>query len=532
MEINWKSILEDMEKGGNPPLAEIKKHILENKEPANVTFGTSGWRGIFGADYTLYNVQRVSRAILDLYRNNLKELKDELGVSTFEEFKQKGVLIGHDARYLGNEFAKGVACVFQEAGVKTAYTGVATTPEFSASLAQKEFACAINLTPSHNPGNYGGYKFNPQDGGPASVELTSQIESNLKAQEFTELLEWEQTTLEPFDILGSYEQFYRDSELVDLDYCRELVQEGRIALVVDSVYGATKGRLKHLLQNPEGLVTLRTEDEPFFKGMEPEPSPKNMNLIKEALGIQKNPLKLGMIMDPDGDRVQFYDGESAIAMNQFGAIAFHYLAKTQGFEGGIARSVATSSFVDKIAEALGRPIYETQVGFKSFRKYLQRESDTPALICFEESDGISGKGHTLEKDAHLGCLLAIEIMCKTGESLTSYLNKLKEEFGPCYNARDGFVLDEKDHIEPKLVLKKISQQIKVGSSIRVGTEEKLVKAVVTMDGLKIEFEDASWFLVRPSGTEPKVRVYGESKKSEMETKHLYEAAKKLFFDVA
>ena len=199
-------------------------------------------------------------------------------------------------------------------------------------------------------------------------------------------------------------------------------------------------------------------------------------------------------------------------MNQFGAIAFHYMATWRKEQGCVAKSVATSNFVNIIAEKLGVPVMETPVGFKNFRPWLSRNAKQKALVAFEESDGISGLNNTLEKDAQFGLLIALEIMAVTGRNLGEYLDALYNEYGRFYPTRSGFEVDKSLVGAPlKAKVDAIAEIAKPGAKVMVGKNEKTVKQLLT-----------------PSGTEPKVRIYTECRNPD-EKDPMFEAAKALFF---
>jgi phosphomannomutase len=527
----WQAVLEQAQEADVDfqLLQEIHNAAMKSPKSCSIVFGHSGWKGVIGEDFTVHNVQKVSRAIIELYRNDASELKDMLGVGSFEEFKKRGVLLGHDARFLGREFTKAAASVFIKEGVRVAYTGTATTPEFSAGVVTGGFACSVNLTPSHNPGNYGGYKFNPADGGPAGRELTSRIEKHIEKLSNYTMHTLFNVTWEEYDVLSDYIDFISSREFVDLEFCREMAHTGKVALAVDSMYGAARGRIYHILNRPKNLQQFRIDDEILFRGLSPQPSEKNMQNLKAYLDSQPQFLKLGVVMDPDGDRVQFYDGEICMSMNQFAVIAFHYMVTHRKMEGGVGKSVATSNFINAVAQRLKRPLYETPVGFENFKPYLSPGTKNPALICFEESDSISGYGNTLEKDAHIGFLLALEIIGKTGKSLTDYLRKLQAEFGPFYPMDYSFKVDKALTGKPKTAMDKLSEKYKEGARLNIGGRDRKISRIITIDGLKLVFEDESWILIRPSATEQKVRIYTESKE-ENDGRKLVDAAKELWLE--
>jgi phosphomannomutase len=240
-----------------------------------------------------------------------------------------------------------------------------------------------------------------------------------------------------------------------------------------------------------------------------------MEGVDKVLRESGTSFKLGVIMDPDGDRIRFSDGSVQIPMNYFGAMAFHFLHIHKGFPGVVAKSVGTSNFVNAIAEKLKVPLRETKVGFKYFRPYMLRTAQERAIVAFEESDGISGYNHTLEKDALFGLLLAIEMMAVTGKNLGAYLNSLMDEFGYFYPDRSGIAVDRSLVGEPLVKrLSVIRERYREGTVVTMGGIPRTVRKVITVDGTKLVFDDGSWLMIRPSGTEPKVRFYIEARTEE------------------
>jgi len=528
----WKQI---QAPGFNPQrnaelVEQVKQAAVNSTEPAVVSFGTSGWRGEIGSEFTLKNIQVVAKAILQIYREADAKTYEALGISSFEELQTKGLIVGHDNRLLGKEFCEVVADQFIKAGIKVYYGGEMPTPEFSTAIELLGAACSVNMTPSHNPNHYNGIKFNPADGGPAGPEITDKITANsnqiMKTHVWEEMgsINWE--IIDPIKI---YKSFSEKQGTIKYGRISSLLSKESIDLVCDHVHGSTRGRPAALLNSPGCLTSLRTETDPLFGGIAPEPSSKNLAGVKHILDESKSRFRLGAIFDPDGDRIRFYDGTREIDMNSFGAIAIHYMVTWRKEEGVLAKSVATSNFANIIATKLGIPIMETPVGFKNFRPWLKRNANPKALIAFEESDGITGLNNTLEKDAGFGLLLALEIMAVTGKNLGEYLDLLYAEYGRLYPQRSGFEVDKSLVGAPLLAkVHKIAESTQPGTQISIGSRSKVVKELITIDGVKIIFTDDSWMLIRPSGTEPKVRIYAECRALE-EKEDMFETAKKLFF---
>lgn len=524
----WKEILSDPF-NKRDLLRIIEIFARENNEPSRIIFGTSGWRGETGTDFTFNNVRIVTTAIVEMFKSNDRAVMDSIGVRDFEDIKRRGVIVGHDSRFLGPDFAIEVLGQLEKEGIRTWYAGEATTPEFSAGIEMTGAACSINLTPSHNPANYAGLKFNPSDGGPAGAEITTVIEgiANSMMEKKIIIPPARPDRINKIDLTELYIKYLIERKTIDLKRIKDFLREEDCLICIDHVHGATRGRIERIIGGNEKMRFLRTDDDYLFGGVAPEPSEKNMAGVMEVLKGSAAKFKLGAIMDPDGDRIRHADGHAQIPMNYFGAMAFHYLYNYRNIRGIVAKSVGTSNLVNAIAEKLGVTVRETKVGFKHFRPYLLRTSKERAIVAFEESDGISGYNHTLEKDAIFGLLLAIEMMAVTGKNLSEYLKDIMDEFGYYYPDRSGIGVDRSLRGEPLIQrLSVIKERYREGTNVMVGNRMRKVVNVITIDGTKIIFDDGSWMMIRPSGTEPKVRFYIEAR-SEKDKKAIFELAEKI-----
>lgn len=524
----WRAILSDV-KGNAGLLSEIKKFAEENTAPAKIVFGTSGWRGEMGTDYTFHTVRIVTTAIIEMFKNASAELLDALGAENFGDIKKRGIIVGHDNRYLGPEFANAVMGLLSKEGIRVYYAGEATTPELSASIEMVNAAGSINLTSSHNPANYAGFKFNPADGGPAGAEITSVIERNanqLMADNkiIPAILPGD---AEKIDTIKLYKDFLLRRGTLDIEKIRRFIQNEDCFICIDHVHGASRKRPASILGESNKISYLRTEDDYLFGGIPPEPSARNIQPAMDMLKERGNRFKLGVVIDPDGDRIRFTDGNRDITINHFGAMALHFLHTYKNISGVLVNSVATSNFGNAIAQKLGIPVKETAVGFKNFRPYMLQNAGERAIVAYEESDGITGYNNTLEKDALFGLLIAIEMMAVTGKNISEYLCALEEEFGAYYPERAGIEVARSLAGEP--LAKKLSQlmeRFKTGEEFLIGEKKKKIASVITTDGIKIVLDDNSWFLIRPSGTEPKVRFYTETR-SQGEASAMIDAVKSI-----
>jgi len=509
----WKVIMSDVSRNRGL-LQVIEKFARENTAPAPIVFGTSGWRGEIGSDFTFHTIRIVTAAIIEMLKSNDRSVMQAMGVSDFDEMKKRGFIVGHDNRFLGPDFAMEVIGLLQRDGIKTWYAGEAPTPLLSAAIEMLNAACSINLTPSHNPANYAGLKFNPSDGGPAGPEITKYIEdiANKKMTDSLVLQPVKPASVQTVDILALYRKFLSERKTLDLDRIDNFIRSGDCIICIDNVHGSTRGVVESILSTAAQIKFLRTEDNFLFGGIAPEPSEKNMQGVEKILRQSNARFKLGIIMDPDGDRIRHSDGSMQIPMNYFGAMALHFLHVYKKISGIVAKSVGTSNLVNAIAERLGIPVRETPVGFKNFRPYMLRSSEERAIVAFEESDGISAYNHTLEKDAIFGFLLAVEMMAVTRKNLGEYLKDIMDEYGYYYPDRSGIAVDQAVAGKPLLQkLSTIKDRYKKGTAITIGSHARTVKDVITVDGTKIVFDDGSWLMIRPSGTEPKVRFYIEAR---------------------
>lgn len=524
----WKVILGDVKRNAGF-LNEIKRFAIENTNPAEITFGTSGWRGEIGTDFTFNNVRIVTTALIEMFKTGGDSVMKSLGIKDFDEVKRRGIIVGHDNRFLGPEFASSVMGLLADEGINIFYAGEAITPEFSAAIDMLHAACAINLTPSHNPANYAGFKFNPADGGPAGPEITRVIEKNANRLMAEKVIvrEVKPKSFQRIDTTRLYEDFLKKRRTLDLDRIRHFIESEDCCICIDHVHGATRRRPNALLGESPKIKYLRTEDDYLFGGIPPEPSARNIKVVMDLLKDSKAKFKLGVIMDPDGDRIRFTDGETDITMNHFGAMALHFFSAYKNISGVLVKSVATSNFGNAIAEKLGIPIRETAVGFKNFRPYMLQDAKERAIVSYEESDGISGYNNTLEKDAMFGLLLAIEMISVTKKNLSVYLRELEEKFGAYFPERANVEVDRSLAGAPLLEkLSRLKNKLTVGGKVIVGKGSKSIKTVISVDGIKVVLDDGSWFLIRPSGTEPKVRFYVETRSSET-LKDIIETADRL-----
>ena len=518
----------------------IKDELLCNKgQPiSQVKFGTSGWRGIIGKDLFVKSVSQVAMAIVEMYREIEKDtlLRAALGVESLSEARRRGCVLGFDNRFGGELLAGAAMDVLTGNGFTVHYAGESTTGVLSAALLELEAAFSINLTPSHNPLEYGGFKFNGADGGPAATIVTDRITAKA-GRIIGEDISRPETNpdaslVRPFDSLEAWISLVRKNKgLHGLDYDRimaDFAGDGFV-VAVDCVHGASRLHIDALFKDvgssgtKDRLLVLRGESDPTFGGIAPEPSSANMQPVIGLLRQRPERFKLGVVIDPDGDRIRFTDGHVELDMNQFGAMAYHFLHTHKTLRGMVAKTVATSNFANRLAADFGEDVFEPRVGFKEFKPVIGK-----ALVCFEESDGITVIGHTPEKDAYIGLLLALDMVLTLKKNLGEYLLDIQTEHGFFFPARDGVVVSRQGR-DLQVALAQLDKYGE-GAVVRIGEEEKRIAAIIDIDGRKMILEDGSWLMIRPSGTEPKVRFYVEARDAESKSA-LFETARNMLAEI-
>lgn len=453
---------------------------------ANIRFGTDGWRAIMCEDFIFENVRKVVQAIAEYVKTHGDQ--------------EKGIIIGYDARFFSDRFAKVAAEVMMGNGIKVFLPERdIPTPVTAYAVTVKNTAGAIMFTASHNPPEYNGIKYIPDYAGPAEPEITGEIEEHLKQIFVTKnvsVLPFQDGLqcgmLEYFDPNPEYISHIRS--IVDI----EAIKKSGLRIAVDSMHASGHGYFEMIFEDLNSeLITLRDNRDPLFGGSSPEPVEAH---LQELIDIVKSgKADIGLATDGDADRFGIIDkGGRYISPNQVISILLVHLIKNRKYSGGVARTVATTHLIDRIADKYGLQSFETPVGFKYIGKML-REYDL--IIGGEESGGLSIGTHIPEKDGILaGCLMA-ECMAVEGKSFTELLEESMNEVGYHYNRRIDLQYPEEKKSELINRLRHNPPETFAGRQV-VGVSD--------IDGAKVLLSDGSWFLVRPSGTEPLIRVYAEA----------------------
>jgi len=451
-----------------------------------IRFGTDGWRGVIAQDFTFDNVAQVSQAIADYI---------------VAHGKTRTLVVGYDTRFLSEQFAQEVACVLAANGIRTYLTETFTpTPAVSYSVKTLQTDGAIMVTASHNPPQYNGLKFKAPYAGSAGPEMTLEIESYLKYNlafgrdplkaDLQRALSQERVV--KFNPKDDYIECLR--KLVDF----EKIRDSKLKIVIDPMHGAAIGYLAGILSELDCDVTeIRNCQNPYFGGVNPEPIAINLDALSEAVLETKS--DIGVATDADGDRIGAMDANGRfVTAHQIFALLLQYLADNRGLRGSVIKTVSTSRMIDILCKQLSLQLHVTPIGFKNICDFMLNED---VLIGGEESGGIGVKGHIPERDGILAGLLLFEMLATANVGLAEMLDELMSHTAHLY-------YDRIDLHTSDIALNGVIERL---NNIDIGrVNGNSVVNINRMDGTKLILDDGSWLLLRPSGTEPLLRIYAES----------------------
>jgi phosphoglucomutase len=446
-----------------------------------IHFGTSGWRGVIADDFTFPGVRRASAAIAG---------------HVIAQKKNPTVIVGHDTRFFSPEFAKTSASVMRDHGCRIVFCPDPTpTPVLAHAIIFSKLDGGVNITASHNPAAYNGLKFSGPDGGPALPEITKDIE--IRAAALADDGVSYHDIKDDFERLDPRQPYFEQlKKMIRFD----VLAKAKGNFAYDALHGCGAGWLDRILADHGMTVeSIRTKRDVLFDGTGPDPSEENLEPLKKLV-IEKKSLA-GLATDGDADRFGILDRDGTfIQPNHILGLVFDYLLETRGLKLGASRSVATTHLMDAVGKLYGVKVYETPVGFKYIGPLLRAEK---IIIGGEESAGMTIHGHLPEKDGILACLLVAEMIAARNASLMDQLKDLFRRVGG-----EFWPVRKNLHL-PDDLQKKLPDRLRENFSEFAG--HRVAKTDRT-DGLKLIFDDGSWVLMRPSGTEPVARIYTEASK--------------------
>ena len=468
-----------------------------------IHFGTDGWRAVISDTFTYSNLRMVAQAIADAVASDHWD-KSGNGGQLPDPDK---IVVGFDTRFLSDRYAGEVARVLSANGFTVLLTQAdAPTPAISYAVKQHNAIAAVVITASHNAPRYNGVKLKAAFGGSALPEQCRRVEvyinDNEQRARGPNLMDFDKAReiglIQRFNPLPAY-----------FDHLRTLINTEIIAdepqrLVVDSMYGSGRGVVKAFLQGTGCEVAeIRGEMNPGFGGVHPEPIAKFLGPLASAISSGMG--DFGLCTDGDADRIGAMDGRgNFVDPHKIMALSLKYLVEKRNMSGAVVRTVSTTRMIDRLANRYGLQVHETPVGFNHIADYMMNED---VLIGGEESGGISFKGHIPEGDGTVMGLLLVEMIAAEKKSLYEMVNDLLEDVGPAFYERSDLRLSR------PVAKAEMTAFLTKQAPAEVGGEK--VSEISTRDGVKYVLADDSWLLIRPSGTEPVLRVYAEGRSQEM-----------------
>ncbi|MGC9521032.1 MAG: phosphoglucomutase/phosphomannomutase family protein [Anaerolineae bacterium] len=455
-----------------------------------IKFGTDGWRAVISDTFTFENLRIVAQAVADYVQLHTTSERPE-------------VIVGFDTRFLSDRYAREVARVMAGNGIVAHLTRAdAPTPAVSYAVVDKRAVAGVMITASHNPPRYNGLKLKASFGGSVLPEQAGEVEILLERNQLEgrgpNLMEYEQAMeldlIRRFDPAWAYYQHL--STLVDLD----LISNGELRVVADAMYGSGRGAIRDLLSRTRCQVhEIRGEMNPGFGGIHPEPVARYLQALVAAM--QANHADVGLATDGDADRIGAIDAlGNFVDPHHIFALVLRYLVEKRGWTGTVVRSVSTTRMVDRLAKRYQLPLCETPVGFNHIADHMLGGD---VLMGGEESGGLSIRGHIPEGDGILLGLLLLEVMAYSKASLQEMVADIQKEVGPtCYARRD---IPVRRHVPKAEMVTRLEEHVPAELA------GQSVVDVSTIDGVKYILADDAWLLIRPSGTEPVLRVYAEGR---------------------
>ncbi len=462
---------------------------------ADIHFGTDGWRAIIGEDFTPDNLIRVIDAAARIFK--------EETVAAGRDVDAPGtIIVGHDCRQDAHAYAELAAQVAAGHGFNVLLTeDYCPTPTLCWSVAHNDDAVGgIMLTSSHNPAEYLGVKLRMADGGASPAEFTDRVEAVLPA--------------EPTDVLGPFrtvdlmtEYLAALRELVDV----EAIRAAGLRVVCDPLYGAGRHYLADLLRDMGvEVVEIHNGEDPTFAGLHPEPI---QPWVDEGLAkVAELGYDALFINDGDADRIAAGDaqGNYVNAHRIITLLTKHMVAR--GETGRVVSTITASAMLDRMCRKLGLELVSTPVGFKWIYGEMEKGG---VMIGGEESGGIGLPNHVKERDGLLMALLLTECMAQSGKDLGTLIDDMLADIGRLEFARRGL------SITPEQMERFRAETVPSYTADEVAG--KRVIDVDRRDGVKLLLEGDAWVMMRPSGTEPLVRIYAEAATTD-EVSELLDAA--------
>jgi phosphomannomutase len=439
-----------------------------------IRFGTSGWRGVFGEDFTFPRLRRVLHAVARWHA---------------EQGGAGELIVAHDTRFLGERMAELAAAVLHAHGRRARLVrGAVPTPVVARAVRRQRAQGALIFTASHNPPEYQGLKLLDAAGGSLAPEHTARIEQLLEAG----------GAEPPCDAARARALEPRAAYLTEM---LRLVERAPIArarphVFYDAMHGAGAPVLTRALTRLGARVTLlRGEPDPGFGGAAPDPVAERLAALRRVVRGARG-LRLGVATDGDADRFAAVDaGGRVLSETQALALLVDHLAGSGRIARGLALSIAAGSLVERVARAHGLAVTRHPIGFRFLSRAL---SDGGADAAADESGGFALGRFGVDKDGILSACLMVELAASGRAPLAARIAELERRHGRSRCGRSAL----------RATPGALAALARLCAAPPASVAQARVRDANARDGLRLGFDDG-FLLLRASGTEPVIRVYAE-----------------------
>jgi len=511
---------------------------IEERFYRDLEFGTGGLRGIIGAGTNRMNRYVVRKASQGLANFLLKSNK------------APSVVIAYDSRHMSREFAVESACVFARNGIKTyLFDELRPTPELSFAVRHLKCDAGIVITASHNPKEYNGYKVYGKDGGQIPLDLSNAILEEINAidnitsiqvMDFERAVQGGLIEIIGMEVDDAYISALKTLSVTKLpagflDGCK---------IIYTPLHGSGNKPVRRILKetgfNSVYVVPEQENPDPDFSTVK-YPNPEEKSVFELAIRMaREKDVELIIGTDPDCDRVGIVVRDKSgdyitLTGNQTGCLLMEYILSNLSEQGKmpenpfVVKTIVTTELARKIADAYNVKLIEVLTGFKFIGEQIllrDEQGDENFVFGFEESYGYLAGTYARDKDAVVASMLIAEMFAwykSKGLTLYDALIKLFEKYGYAREALDSFTLKGKEGLEKiqnaMAVLReemperfgdtviKAVRDYKTGFRTDMKTGRKEALTLPKSNVLYYETDEGFWFCIRPSGTEPKIKIY-------------------------
>ncbi len=440
-----------------------------------IRFGTDGWRAIIAQDFTVENVARLTYGLSDWVK------KQDL---------PSRVVIGYDCRFGGEMFCRAAATVLLSEGIEVLFADrIVTTPMLAMATRDLDCCAGLMMTASHNPASYNGYKLKSHFGGPMGGQPLRDIEAATPDELPND---WNIAEIERHASFRKVDIETPYVKAIEAEFDMEAMRKNSAAMAYDAMYGAGQFVMRKLFPD---IAHFRSEHNPTFHGINPEPIARNLKPFADFLA-STDELTFGLVNDGDADRIGLMNGKGHfIDSHHIILLLIHYLVKYKGLKGKVVTAFSTVNKVHRLCEHYNLPLEIVKIGFKYASEVMVQER---VMLAGEESGGIAVETHIPERDGIWIGLMLMEFMARSSKNLDELIQEVYDIVGPFVYMRNDLRLSQ----ERKDAVVAACREGKISS-----IDGLVVQRVEDLDGWKFILENDAWVMIRPSGTEPVLRVY-------------------------